>query len=167
MFVYIQDHRCSLYQELGIQTGSTMGCGSYLNTIFSIVASKKNIARILKRCPENITLVVKCVKLPFYAEVAWFSKHRMLYTSRNVRLSVRLSVHFWGTVAPTSWNRMSNIFRDSESLGKSSGNKWSQIWTFLFENCLKSPRRADFALQKMLETTLPDGLQTSGRRAYR
>ena len=35
---------------------------------------------------------------------------------------------------------MSNIFRDSESLGKSNGTKWSQIWTFLFENCLKSPR---------------------------
>ena len=39
---------------------------------------------------------------------------------------------------------MSNIFRDSESLGKSNGNKWSQIWTFLFENCLKSPRKKKF-----------------------
>ena len=26
---------------------------------------------------------------------------------------------------------------------------------------------ADFALQNMFETTLPDGLETSGRRAYR
>ena len=26
---------------------------------------------------------------------------------------------------------------------------------------------ADFALQNMVETTLPDGLDTSGRRAYR
>ena len=26
---------------------------------------------------------------------------------------------------------------------------------------------ADFALQNMVETTLPDGLETSGRRAYR
>ena len=25
---------------------------------------------------------------------------------------------------------------------------------------------ADFALQNMVETTLPDGLETSGRRAY-
>ena len=39
---------------------------------------------------------------------------------------------------------MSNIFRDSESLGKSNGKKWSQIWTFLFENCLKSPRKKKF-----------------------
>ena len=36
---------------------------------------------------------------------------------------------------------MSNIFRDSESLGKSNGKKWSQIGTFLFENGLKSPRK--------------------------
>ena len=49
-------------------------------------------------------------------------------------------VPFNGHFAPTPRSRMSNIFRDSESLGKSNGKKWSQIWTFLFENCLKSPR---------------------------
>ena len=66
----------------------------------------------------------------------------------SVRLSVCVSVcvftfvvTFNGLFAPTSWSRMSNIFRDSESLGKSNGKKWSQIWTFLFENCLKSPRK--------------------------
>ena len=48
---------------------------------------------------------------------------------------------FTGLFAPNSWSRMSNIFRDLESLGKSNGKKWSQIWTFLFENCLKSPRK--------------------------
>ena len=77
--------------------------------------------------------------------------------------------------APTSQSRMSNIFRDSKSLGKSNGKKWSHIWTFLFGSCLKSPRKkkfsfffvADFALQNMVETTLPDGLETSGRRVYR
>ena len=58
---------------------------------------------------------------------------------------------------------MSNIFRDSESLGKSNGEKWSNIWTFLFGSGLKLPRKkkfffADFALQNMVETTLPDGL---------
>ena len=81
---------------------------------------------------------------------------------------------------------MSNIFRDSESLGKSSGKKWSQIWTFLFGSSLKLPNKkniflADFAFcfsknlglgvflvqQNMVETPLPDGLETSGRRAYR
>ena len=39
---------------------------------------------------------------------------------------------------------MSNIFRDLESFGKNNGKKWSQIWTFLFENCLKSPRKKKF-----------------------
>jgi hypothetical protein len=45
---------------------------------------------------------------------------------------------------PTSRSLMSNIFRDSESLGKSNGKQWSQIWTFLFENCLKSPSKTKF-----------------------
>ena len=91
----------------------------------------------------------------------WFSKHRpsgpMLSISRNVRLSVcpsvRLSVcvftfevPFNGLFAPTSRSRMSNIFKDSESLGKSNGKKWSQIWTFLFEDCRKSPRKNSFFL---------------------
>ena len=59
-----------------------------------------------------------------------------------------------------------------QSIGKSNGKKWSQIWEFLFESCLKSTRKknivffADLALQNMVETTLPDGLETSGRRVY-
>ena len=60
----------------------------------------------------------------------------------SVRVSVCLftfEVPFTGLFAPTSRSRISNIFRDSESLGKSNGKKWSQIWTFLFKNCLKSP----------------------------
>ena len=59
-----------------------------------------------------------------------FSKHwpsgHMLSISRNVRLSVCLSVclltfevPFKGLFAPTSRSQMSNTFRDSESLGKS------------------------------------------------
>ena len=81
-------------------------------------------------------------------------------------------VPFKRLFALTSQSWMSNIFRDSESLGKSYRKKWSQIWTFLLESCLKSSRKrkfffADFALQNMVETTLHDGLETSGRRAYR
>ena len=89
----------------------------------------------------------------------------MLSISRNIRLCVcvfTFEVPFNGLFAPTSRNRMSNIFRDSESLGKSNGKKWSNIWTFLFESGLKSPRKnkfffADFALQNMVETKHPDG----------
>ena len=66
---------------------------------------------------------------------------------------------------------MSNIFRDLESLEKSKGNKWSQIQTFLFVSSLQSPQKkvyffADFALQNMVETMLPDGLETSVQRVY-
>ena len=72
---------------------------------------------------------------------------------------------------PTSWSRMSNIFRDSDFLEKSSEKKWSKIWNFLFGNGLKSPHTkslffADFALQNMVETTISDGLETSGQKAY-
>ena len=90
---------------------------------------------------------------------------------RNVRLSVCLSVRvcvftfevpFKRLFAPTSRSRMSNIFRDSESLGKSSWKKWSHIWTFLFENCLKSLR-----LTKHGRNHTSDGLETSGWRMYR
>ena len=76
----------------------------------------------------------KQLKLPYLP----FSKHRpsrpMLSISRNVRLFVRLSVcvftfevPFERLFAPISRSRMSNIFRDSESLGKSNGRKWSHI----------------------------------------
>ena len=128
--------------------------------------------------------------VPSVGALPWFSKHRpsgpMLSISRNdhmfvclfVCVCVCLSVCLFtfevplnSLFAPTSQSRMSNIFRDSESLGKSNGKKWSHIWTFLFESGLKSPRKkkffcADFALQNMLETTLPDGLETSGRWPY-
>ena len=53
-------------------------------------------------------------------------------------------VPFNGLFAPTSQSRMSNIFRDSESLGKSNGKKWSNIWTFLLGSGLKSPRAKKF-----------------------
>ena len=67
-----------------------------------------------------------------------------LFVCLSVCLSVCLftfEVPFNGLFAPTFRSRMSNIFRDSESLGKSNGKKWSHIWTFLFGSGLKSPRK--------------------------
>ena len=43
-----------------------------------------------------------------------------------------------------------------------SGLRLEHFCLKIVKNC-----RADFALQNMVETTLPDGLETSGRRAYR
>ena len=66
----------------------------------------------------------------------------------SVCLSVCQCVHvftfevpFKHLFVPISWSRMSNIFRDSISLGKSNGKKWSQIWTFLFGSSLKMPNK--------------------------
>ena len=42
-------------------------------------------------------------------------------------LSVCLSVHVFTVFAPSSRSRMSNIFRDLESLGKCNVKKWFQI----------------------------------------
>ena len=69
---------------------------------------------------------------------------------KSVRLCVRVFVRlfvclftfevlFKRLFAPTSRNRMSDIFRDLESLEKSNGKKWSQIGTFLFEYCQNFP----------------------------
>ena len=63
-------------------------------------------------------------------------------------------------------------FRYSESLGKSNGKKWSEICIFFWKwskiaEQKKTKKLADFALQIMVETTLPDGLETFGRRVDR
>ena len=43
--------------------------------------------------------------------------------------------------APPSRSWMSKIVKDSESLGKSNGKKWSQMSSFLLKNGLKGLRR--------------------------
>ena len=73
----------------------------------------------------------------FKASALWadaFYKSICLSVCPSVCPSVRLSacvftfeVPFNGLFAPTSQSPMSNIFRYSESLGKSNGKKWSQI----------------------------------------
>ena len=68
--------------------------------------------------------------------------------------SFTFEVSFNSLFAPTSWSRMSNILGDSESLGKSNGKKWSQIWTFLFESCLKSPRKKKVFFSSLLRYRL-------------
>ena len=95
-----------------------------------------------------------------YTNIFWlfsppFSKHRppgpMLSMSRNVCLSVRLSLclsvcsllkyRLNVFLAPSSWIQISKHLRDSESLGKSKGRKWFQIWTFFLKNSQKLPRK--------------------------
>ena len=63
---------------------------------------------------------------------------------------LQFSVFFNGLFDPTSRDQMSNIFRDSEFLGKINGKKWSNIWTFLFGSGLKLPRNFFFFLLLIL-----------------
>ena len=70
-----------------------------------------------------------------------------------VRLSVCVSVFlftfevpFNGIFDPTSRSRMTKLFRDSESSGKSNGKKWSQIWKLLLIKAVKSPLWKKFFL---------------------
>ena len=52
---------------------------------------------------------------------------------------------FWGTIlAPISRCRMSKIYRDLESFGKSNRKKWTQMWLFFLKNGLKLPRQKKF-----------------------
>ena len=51
---------------------------------------------------------------------------------------------FHNLFAPTSQSRMSKVFRDSESLGKSNGNKWSQICKLLVIKGVKLPQEKMF-----------------------
>ena len=82
----------------------------------------------------NILLqILKLLLNSFKASALWadaFYKSICPSVCLFVRLSVRVftfEVPFNGLFAPTSRSRMSNIFRDSESLGKSNGKKWSHI----------------------------------------
>ena len=86
----------------------------------------------------GILKLCKCFHLQvfFKASALWadaFYKSKCPTVCPSVRLSVCLftfEVPFNGLFAPSSRSRMSNIFRDSKSLGKSNGKKWSNIWTF-------------------------------------
>ena len=144
--------------------------------------NRQNYVNMNWKCPEDMykILVTQNSSRENRQGYSCLSIGPMLSMSWNVCLSLCLSVHvftfevpFKRLFAPISQKRMSNIFRDPESLGKSNGKKWSQIWTFMFGNGLKLPNKnkyfflADFALQNMVKTTLPDGLETSGLRAYR
>ena len=48
---------------------------------------------------------------------------------------IGVSHSVYRSFAPTSQPPMSKLFRFSESLGKSNGNKWSQIWKLLLIRC--------------------------------
>ena len=92
----------------------------------------------------------KFVTKIFKASALWaddFYKSKCPSVCPSVCLSVCLftfEVPFNGHFAPTSRSQMSIIFRGSESLGKSIGKKWSNIWIFLFGSGLKSPRKKKF-----------------------
>ena len=106
---------------------------------------------------HNPKCLIELSHTRYSSKMCGFSKHRpsgpMISISRNVRLSVcvcvcpfTFEVPVNGLFAPTSQSRMSNIFRDSEFLGKSNGKKWSNIRIFLSGNGLKLPRKKSFFL---------------------
>ena len=50
---------------------------------------------------------------------------------------------------------------------KRSGLRFEHVFLEVVQNLQNNKKKlADFALQNMLETTLADGLKTSGQRAY-
>ena len=82
----------------------------------------------------------------FWMSLFAFSKHRpsglMLSMSGNVRVFVSVSVcsilrYRLNVLLPPLQDGGCPKFRGSESLGISSGKKWSQIWIFVLKNGLK------------------------------
>ena len=94
-----------------------------------------------------------------FIESAHWASGPIRSSSRNVRVFVCLSVCVFDVpfheayFAPTSRSRMFQIVRDSESLGKSAGKKWSQNWNFLSRCGLKSPRKKKLCLLILLYKT--------------
>ena len=91
------------------------------------ISIKKRVYMLL--CPN-----VKCKDIGVIISF-FFSSNRptrlIRSSSRNVRvflccLSPFHLLDFEAYFSPTSQSQMSKIFRDSESLGKSAGRKWSQ-----------------------------------------
>ena len=114
-----------------------------------------------------------------------FSKHRpsgpMLYISQNVRLSVCPSVRL--SVCSLLRYRLNNFLPPLPEVGcpifLEIRNPWGKVMErsglrlefFVFGSGLKSPPKEKIVFcwfcQNMVETTLPDGLETSGQRPYR
>ena len=105
-----------------------------------------------------------------------FSKHRPS-GPLSVRLFVRVCVcslfrYHLNVFLPPLPKVGCPLFLDiPNSWGKvmeRSGLRFEHFCLKIVKNrCVKKKNYADFALQNMVETTLPDGLETSGRRVYR
>ena len=70
-------------------------------------------------------------------------RKKLFTDKKKFTFELQFKHHF----APTSQKLMSNFFKDSELLGKSSGKKWSQMWIVLLKNGLKMPWQKKFFLQ--------------------
>ena len=116
------------------------------------------------------------------SDSAYFSKHRpsgpMLSISRNVCLFVCLSLcsllryRLNVFLPPLPEVGCPIFFEIRNPWGKvmeRSGLRLEHFCFKFFKNCRAKKKFffADFTLQNMVKTTLPDGLETSGRRAYR
>ena len=64
--------------------------------------------------------------------------------------SSHLFTPFNGPFAHTSRSSMSKMFRYLESLGKSNGKNWSQIWKLVLIKGVKSPRKKKLVFGRIL-----------------
>ena len=104
---------------------------------------------------KNFTTFFYQIELSVYeifkASALWadaFYKSKCLSVCLCVWLSVCSLLRYCLTVSlpPLLKVGCQIFFRDSESLGKRNGKNWSNIWTFLFGNGIKSPRKKKFFL---------------------
>ena len=117
-----------------------------LNTMsFNRMRRKTQNKLLLYYYRHRRNILKRCIIMVFKALALWadaFYKLKCPSLCPSVCPSVPLftfEVPFNGLFAPTSRSRMSNIFRDSEPLGKNNVKKWSNLWIFLFGSGVKLP----------------------------
>ena len=126
----------SIFFPQGFRISKNIGHPTFRSRMSNIFKDSESLGkRNGKKLSQIWTFLFEnCLKLPHKKKLFFFTFFGLL----------RFLVFFNGLFEPTSRSRMSNIFRDSESWGKSNGKKWSNIWTFLFGSGLKSPRKKKF-----------------------
>ena len=130
----------------------------------------------------NIQVGTSFSNIQTWTVIVIFSKLRpsglMLSISQNVRLSVCLCVcsllrYRFNVFLPLLLKVRCPIFLEIRNpWGKVLKEVVSDLYIFVWKLCKIAALKkvcifADFALQNKVETTLPDGLETSGWRAYR
>ena len=126
------------------------GCLENIQSIHKLVQCARRHSRVLQNFSKKTLLIAKkfLFVLIIKALALWANAfYKSICPYMDIYVCVfTFEVPFKRLFSLTSQSWKSNIFRDSESLEKSAGNKWFQIWKLLLIKGVKSPRKIEFFL---------------------